>query len=126
MGIVVNVRTESGAAIGESLLVYRPLVSWVDRSTFPLLGHVDPYGDTVLNRSQVESLQSELSEIAAMIDSSGIRSFVSRFGADSSNPEPTTSSALAEEWIPQTMADLGEMCTLAMLRPHRYLWFSGD
>jgi hypothetical protein len=126
MAIVVSVRAETGDNVSEARLWYRPLVSWAHRSAFPHLGHVDPYGDTVFNRSQAESLQQELVQIAAVVASHGAEVFVQKFGAETSDPESGVSSPPAEEWIPTLVAALEEMCVLTTLRPHRYLWFSGD
>lgn len=41
---------------------FDPVLSGVDRKRYPILGHLDPYGDTFLNRLQVETLLEEISE----------------------------------------------------------------
>ncbi|MEU8826486.1 hypothetical protein [Streptomyces sp. NPDC048636] len=77
---------------------FDPVLSGVDRKRYPMLGHLDPYGDTVLNRLQVKSLLEELSEVRV-------------------NPE------IVSEEFADTLVMLCHEC---LLRAHRFLRFAGE
>jgi hypothetical protein len=77
---------------------FDPVLAGVDRAAFPILGHLDPYGDTVLNRMQVETLLKEISQIR-----------------------------LDHSIIPvQFVEPLVGLCERCLSRPHRFLWFVGE
>ncbi len=42
---------------------FDPVLAGVDRKNFPILGHIDPYGDTVLNGMQAETLLTEIARL---------------------------------------------------------------
>ena len=65
---------------------------------FPMLAHVDPYGDTIFNRAQMSELAGELTTIQADLDGEAL----------------STARALCI-----LIAAHGSA-------PHRYLWFIGD
>ncbi|MEV8378124.1 hypothetical protein AB0P21_35625 [Kribbella sp. NPDC056861] len=93
-------RSQSGQVLASAAAHpdFDPVLSEVDRSAYPILGHVDPYGDTILNRLQVESL---LGEIDALRGNGDV--------------------------IPKTFAeDLIGLCDKCLSKPHRFLWFIGD
>ncbi|SDT33035.1 hypothetical protein SAMN05428941_2489 [Streptomyces sp. 2114.2] len=77
---------------------FDPVLSGVDRKRYPILGHLDPYGDTVLNRLQVESLVEEISEVR------------------------TNQEIISSEFADKLVA----LCRECLLRPHRFLWFVGE
>jgi hypothetical protein len=102
VGISVYVRRESGeqveGAVNQPL--YTPLLHREDSpQEFPMLWHIDPYGTTVLNGRQTQSLLNELDAVHAR--------------------EPSEDSRRA-------MDDLTYLCHLAIGMPHRFLWFVGD
>jgi hypothetical protein len=77
---------------------FDPVLAGIDRTQYPMLGHLDPYGDTILNRMQVGTLLAEVS---------------------------TLRSELAI--IPHSFADeLEDMCAECLRRPHHFLWFVGE
>jgi hypothetical protein len=98
--IRVDLRTSRGEIL-ESLPAhpnFDPVLAGVDRSVFPMLGHLDPYGDTVLNRMQVETLLGEISLVR------------SRGG-------------LISDSFGDSLVDICKKC---LSRPHRFVWFIGD
>ncbi|MGA4856055.1 hypothetical protein ACPCAB_05205 [Streptomyces koyangensis] len=65
MGISVQVRTFTGAV--EATCVHPFIADLCERAAsqhLPLLGYVDPYDDTVFNRSQLRVLIPELRSLA--------------------------------------------------------------
>lgn len=77
---------------------FDPVLAGIDRTIYPILGHIDPYGDTVLNGMQVETLLTEISRL---------------------RPEGTV--------IPDQFADeLIELCRKCLTRPHQFIWFIGE
>ena len=70
-----------------------------ERESYPLLGHVDPFGETCFNQLQVSTLLAELDHLAA-----------TKPNADR--------KALA--------GAVRVLVATHMSRPHRYLWFIGD
>ena len=101
--ISVSVRRESGDQVPGEIdqpLVYRPLLARDDSSKeFPMLGHVDPYGTTVFNSLQAQTLLVELEALRA------------RNADDESR---------------RAIDSLTYLCHLTTGRPHRFLWFVGD
>jgi hypothetical protein len=98
--IRIDVRSSKGDLVASVVSDpgFDPVLSGVDRKRYPILGHLDPYGDTVLNRLQVQSLLEEISEVR-------------------SNPEI----------VPAGFADeLVALCRECLLRPHRFLRFVGE
>jgi hypothetical protein len=98
--IRVDVRSGKGDVVASVAAdsEFDPVLSGVDRKTYPILGHLDPYGDTVLNRLQVETLLEELSEVR-------------------SNPE-IVSAEFADTLV--------MLCHECLQRPHRFLRFVGE
>ncbi|MGI5290145.1 hypothetical protein ACQEVF_43340 [Nonomuraea polychroma] len=68
----------------------------LDRAQFPMFGHLIPYGDTIFNHRQIDTLLDELPQL----------------------PAGLITDAFAEA--------LRELCSFAQEAPHRYLWFVGD
>lgn len=98
------IRVDLRSARGEILASLRadpnfdPVLAGVDRLAYPILGHIDPYGDTILNGMQVETL---LTEVARMPPESNI--------------------------IPDQFADaLVELCRKCLSKPHQFIWFIGE
>lgn len=80
---------------------YNPIVEWVDRARFPMLGHIDPYGNTIFNGGQMQTLIEELELVRALY------------------PEASSQSADA-------VSEIQRLCEIGARRPHTYLWFIGD
>jgi hypothetical protein len=99
--ISVRVRRESGeqveAQVAQPLEYVGLLEPADDPDHFPMLWHVDPYGDTIFNRLQTRSLLRELAALR-------VRQLTD------------TQRRLVD--------DLTFLCHLG--RPHRFLWFIGD
>jgi len=98
--IRVDVRSSRGLLVASVVADpdFDPVLMGVDRQKYPMLGHLDPYGDTVLNRLQVESLLKEISEVRC-------------------NPE-IVSAEFADKLV--------ALCRECLHRAHRFLWFVGD
>jgi hypothetical protein len=98
--IRIDVRSASGASL-ESLVAepgFDPVLQGIDRSLYPILGHLDPYGDTILNRMQVRTLLEE----------------IDRLGDDGFPGSHTFKSALMD------------LCQNCLAHPHQFLWFIGE
>ena len=63
MGISVVLKDLAGEVLMRLACPYIPVVSWADRTEYPILGHVDPYGNTIYNRGQMETLMTELERV---------------------------------------------------------------
>jgi hypothetical protein len=98
----IRVTEEGGSTVAEALLDRRfnPLLKGVDRQRFPIMGILDPYGDTSLNYLQCAQLLEELQRGKAFLESVEV-------------PEAT-------------VGELTKLCRLAMAKPHRQLLFIGD
>jgi hypothetical protein len=101
VAITMMLRSESRTDIGGGGQLYQPLVSWDDRREFPMLGHIDSYGDTIFNGGQMQWLLSELDTIEAR------------------SPEISAQEA-------DLIARIRGLCSVGIRRPHSYLWFIGD
>lgn len=99
LAISVVLKDGSGVVLLRMAHPYLPLVSRADRDEYPMLGHVDPHGNTIFNRGQMATLLAELHR-ASKADPSGER------------------AAVVEELL--------EICAEGQRRPHRFLWFLGD
>jgi hypothetical protein len=99
--ISVVLKDRAGGELARLERPYVPLVGWADRAEYPVLGHVDPYGYTMCNRGQMQTLVVELERVRR----------------DMSPRDETTST---------TIDELQQMCAEGLSRPHRYLWFLGD
>ncbi|QRP42791.1 hypothetical protein [Amycolatopsis sp. FDAARGOS 1241] len=75
---------------------FDPVLSGVDRTAYPILGHLDPYGDTYLNSMQVTTLKGEIAR-------AGDRLVPARFAGD-----------------------LLALCELCLADSHRFMRFIGD
>ena len=101
MGIDVYIESETGEKIAE-LLDEKGIVARLmptDNARFLLLRYVDPYGNTVFNRKQMEQILVELEQIKR----------VSR----------------ASEEIERVL-QLADMARRCQSEPHLYLKFYGD
>ncbi|WP_026411607.1 hypothetical protein [Actinomadura oligospora] len=83
-------------ASSEHGLPWCDVLADLDRAQFPMFGHLIPYGDTIFNHRQIETLLDELPRL----------------------PAGLVTDAFAEA--------LRELCSFAQEAPHRYLWFVGD
>ncbi|WP_433615924.1 hypothetical protein ACQP2P_13150 [Dactylosporangium sp. CA-139114] len=77
---------------------YEPFVGPADHHRFPMLAHVDPYGNTIFNRTQMSAVLEELATIQPELDGVAL----------------------------STARALGVLIATHGHRPHRYLWFIGD
>lgn len=80
---------------------YHLLVGWSQRADFPMLGHVDPHGDTIFNGGQMQALVAELDVIE------------------------TTFPDIAGREV-GVITQIKELCKIGTRRPHSFLWFIGD
>ena len=64
--------------IEDEQLVLRRLLPPFDDATSPMLRYVDPYGDTVFNRLQMEAVLQELDRLAAQADGTSESQFFER------------------------------------------------
>jgi hypothetical protein len=101
MAVSVVLRNYSGETLASLPCAYMPLTSVADREMYPILGHVDPYGRTIYNRLQMQTLVEELDRIRAA-------------GSD------LDAERLA------VIDGLRELCVKGLHRPHTLLWFLGD
>lgn len=77
-------------------LPWNDALASLDQARFPMFGHLIPYGDTIFNHRQIDTLLDELTRL----------------------PEGLIADAFADV--------LRELCGFAQAAPHRYLWFVGD
>ncbi|MFD2416457.1 hypothetical protein [Amycolatopsis pigmentata] len=63
--IRVEVRTARGDVLESTSADpdFDPVQLVVDRDAYPILGHLDPYGDTFLNRMQAKPLKAEIARV---------------------------------------------------------------
>lgn len=98
--IRIDVRSASGDVL-ESLAAevgFDPVLQGIDRRVYPILGHLDPYGDTILNRLQVRALLEE----------------IERLGEDNGVISVRFRSALVN------------LCRKCLAHPHQFLWIVGE
>ncbi len=76
---------------------FDPVLMGVDVQKLPLLGSIDPYGDTVFNYLQVERILIEFRDYQ-----------------------------LIERGFEVSVRRLEEFSRQALAKPHRFLWFIGD
>jgi hypothetical protein len=100
VAISVVLKDEAGKVLARMLRPYVPLVSGGDLLEYPMLSHIDPYGNTIYNRGQMRTLRTELGRFTDSVELSGESS----------------------EMVQQLLA----ICAKGLERPHRYLWFVGD
>jgi hypothetical protein len=60
MGFRAVLKNEQGEVLQSLPRYHGQLATWSQRAEYPMLGHVDPYGDTVFNHLQMKTLESEL------------------------------------------------------------------
>jgi hypothetical protein len=101
MGMSVVLKNRTGEVLVRLPRPYVPLVSWTERAEYPILGYVDPYGNTIYNRGQMETLMEELVRIRQ------------------------ASLELSED-TRASIDGLLELSAKGVQKPHRYLWFIGD
>jgi hypothetical protein len=96
--ISVQVRRENGEILAKDAVDRRfnPLLFGIDYESFPMLGSIDPDGDTVFNGLQVKRLMIELE---------------TRYSA----------RCCLTEFLQQ----LNALCVLTLSGSHRFLWFIG-
>lgn len=98
--IRIDVRSANGEVLAsvKAHPDFDPVLFGVERSRFPILGHLDPYGDTILNRLQVESLLNEIAEL----------------GPD---------GGVVPHGFVEDLVSISREC---LVKPHRFLWFVGE
>jgi hypothetical protein len=79
---------------------FNPVLKGIDAHDYPVLGTLDPYGDTALNYLQCELLIRELERGAELLMQAGVQE--------------------------DSIAELARMCRLTRAKPHRKLLFIGD
>lgn len=98
--IRVDVRSSRGEVL-ESVRAspnFDPVLLGIDRVGYPILGHLDPHGDTILNVMQVRTLLEE----------------IDRLGSDN-------------RVIPAEFREsIVQLCKKCLARPHQFLWFVGE
>lgn len=108
--LVVVVRDERGCELGrlgdvyaslpvQPVVVTGGLLPLGRHDAYPLLSHIDPYGDTCFNRSQARAALTELESWDREVGSEASRAL---------------------------LAGLQVLLAKHLSRPHRYLWFVGD
>lgn len=102
MGFTIRVVEEGGTVLEEVVMdrSFNPVLKGIDRKRFPVMGALDPYGDTSLNYLQCNLLLDEL-----------------RDGEDFLNQAEVKDSAVSE---------LARLCNVTRAKPHRQLLFIGD
>lgn len=96
----IDLRSSRGEVLGsvDADPKFDPVLLGIDRDAYPILGHLDPYGDTILNRIQVRSLLGEISRLG---------------------PE--------DKLVPvQFRESLVALCEKCLAHPHQFLWFIGE
>ena len=121
------VRNERREQVPETpSMSFQNIVTWDKRTSYPMLGHIDPIGVTVFNRLQVRSLIAELDRVRAGIDRGGVSATALALGAESVEESLQIQSWNAERDLAGLVEDLVELCNVSLQRVHRYLWFQGD
>jgi len=112
MPIAIHLRKENGETLnsaheapdeGQVLPILNP-------AEFPMLGHVDPFGNTIFNRSQMREIVAEIDRLVGEPSAGG-----RRIG------EPSVDERQAE-----FLLKVKELCAEGLTRQHRFLWFLGD
>ena len=100
MGFRAVLRTEQGEELRSLPRYHDQLVLWPERGSYPMLGHIDPHGDTVFNNLQMQTLEAELRHLL----------------------ETGPGNDQKREFVEQLIS----LCVEGVRRPHRYLWLIGD
>jgi hypothetical protein len=100
VAISVVLKDEAGNVLARMPRPYVPLLSGEALPEYPMLGHIDPYGNTIYNRGQMRTLRTELGRL--------------------------TDSAELSNTSNDVVQQLLAICAEGLQRPHRYLWFVGD
>lgn len=98
--IKMRLLSEFHKPLSDETIVPLEVLQSIPLETCPLLVHIDAYGDTIFNRSQMEVI---ISEIESLLNSSRQFSLEERIFLD----------------------DLRRLCILGDVGPHRYLWIKG-
>jgi hypothetical protein len=94
----IDVRSARGDVLQSvSAEGFDPVRKGISRTEYPILGHIDPYGDTVFNRMQVRTLMEEIARLECADIISG-----------------------------QLRDSIIELCERCLARPHQFLWFIGE
>ena len=127
MSIYVEVKTERGEVVeGVAGFRIQPIVTWPNRSSFPMLAHIDPFGHTVFNRPQVRTLQDEILAILDACARDGVLQTARSIGADQADESTGVPGWDLERDVVGLLQSLRMACEAAAARQHRYLWFFGD
>jgi len=102
MGFTVKVVEESGPVLDEVVVDrnFNPVLKGIDRKRFPVMGTLDPYGDTSLNYLQCGLLLDELRDGKDLLEEAGVKDV--------------------------TVSELVRLCGVTRAKPHRHLLFIGD
>lgn len=98
----IRVLEEDGTVVEKAVSHpnFNPVMKGIDATRYPMMGSIDPYGDTSLNYLQCAMLMTELQEGRTAMAEMGVE----------------------EDFI----AQLTRLCQLARAKPHRHLLFIGD
>ena len=102
MGIDVHLTDEFGAmieAIGDPMGLLLPLLPQEDDPAYPLLESIDPYGNTVFNRTQMKRFLQEWRYVVSQAQSAKARDLIEA---------------------------VERMASRCQREPHTYLTFIGD
>jgi len=102
MPIAIHLRKENGDTLNS---VYElpddgQLLPILDIAEFPMLGHVDAYGNTIFNRSQMRVIMAEIERLVG--------------------------TSAVDERQSELLLKVKELCVEGLTRQHRFLWFLGD
>ena len=98
----IRVVEEDGSIIQKMVAhpKFNPVRAGIDATKYPMLGSIDPYGDTSLNYLQCAMLVNELREGGEVLTGMGV--------------------------APEFIHELIRLCQLSRSKPHRQLLFIGD
>jgi len=102
MPIAISLRKENGETLS-SIHESPPegqVLPILPTAEFPMLGHVDPYGNTIFNRSQMRDIVAEIDRLVG--------------------------SSAVDERQEGFLLKVKELCVEGLTRQHRFLWFLGD
>ncbi|GAA1722861.1 hypothetical protein GCM10009765_83550 [Fodinicola feengrottensis] len=102
MAMLVSLRDERENLI--EMVASDPALGWVvpylPPGEFPMIGHIDPYGNTIFNRSQMRALRAEI--------------------------DVCRTDERVKPGAVEFLLEISRLCELGDKRPHKFLWFLGD
>lgn len=102
MGFLLRVLDEDGTIVEEVVadLSFNPVRAGFSSSEFPMMGTLDPYGDTSFNYLQCELLEGELQAAGKTLEGLGVSG--------------------------DSVSELIRLCRLSRAKPQRRFVFIGD